>query len=311
MPNEVMQVSPLSTAMRKRMQELEFVLHDHSHILDPAALARTKVLIGRSESSKVDKKLLQMMTNVKMIAIVGDSYSGLDLDVVLSKNIQVTTTPLALGNDVADLAFGLMLSLGRRVLQADRFVRNNDWVDEPFVPTPRFAGSKLGIWGMGPLGRAIAKRASGFDMPVYYTDTQPAGDAPYTFCQTLYELAAVCDYLVLAQPKPPAAPVVTPEVLKALGATGYLINVCHASAIDLPALVSALQTKQVAGAALDVFWEEPRVPAELRALTNVVLTPHIGNATVEQRARMEDDAIDNVLAYFEGRPLSNLIAECR
>lgn len=307
MPNEVMQVSPLSTAMRKRMQELEFVLHDHSHILDPAALARTKVLIGRSESSKVDKKLLQMMPNVKLIALVGETYSGLDMDVVLSKNIQVTTTPLTLGQDVADMAFGLMLSLGRRVLQADRFVRNNDWVDEPFAVTPRFAGSKLGLWGMGALGRAMAKRASGFDMPVYYSDAQPASDAPYTFCRTLYELAAVSDYVVLAQPNPPTSPVVTPEVLKALGPTGYLVNVSHAGAVDFPALVSALQTKQIAGAALDVFWDEPRVPSELRALSNVVLTPHIGNATVEQRARMEDDAIDNVLAYFEGRPLSNLI----
>jgi hydroxypyruvate reductase len=311
MPYEVMQVSPLSTAMLKRMQELEFVLHDHSHILDPAALARAKVLIGRGESTKVDKKLLQMMPNVKMISIVGDNHAGLDLDAVLAKNIQVTTTPLALGNDVADLALALMLTLGRRVLQADRFVRNSDWVDEPFTVTPRFAGNKVGILGMGPLGRAIAKRVSAFDMPVYYSDAQQVTDVPYTYCRTPYELVAVCDYLVLAMQKPPVAPVVTTEVLQGLGGKGFLVNVSHANAVDLPALVAALQTKQIAGAAVDVFWDEPRVPAELRALQNVVLTPHIGNAVVEQRARMEDDAIDNVLAYFEGRPLSNLIDACR
>jgi lactate dehydrogenase-like 2-hydroxyacid dehydrogenase len=312
MPNEVMQVSTLSTAMLKRMQELEFVLHDHSHILDPAALARAKVLVGKGEFAKVDKKLLQMMPNVKLIAIVGETYAGLDLDVVLAKNIQVTYTPLALGNDVADHALALMLNLGRRVLQADRFVRNSDWVDEPFTFTQRFSGCKVGILGMGPLGRAIAKRVSAFDMPVFYAENQPVSDAPYTYCRTAYELAAVCDYLVLAmQTAPTISPVITTEVLQALGPKGYLVNVSHAKAVDPAVLVAALQSKQIAGAGIDVFWDEPRVPAELRALQNVVLTPHIGNATLEQRTRMEEDAIDNVLAYFEGKPLSNLIEPCR
>lgn len=312
MPNEVMQVSALSSDMLKRMQELEWVLHDHSHILDPAALARTTVLIGRSESSKIDKKWLQMMPKVQLIALVGERYDGLDLDVVLSKNIRVTHTPLALGHDVADHALALMLALGRRVLQADRFVRNNDWVDESFAFVPRFAGRRVGIVGMGPLGRAIAKRASAFDMPVRYHDLQPVGDAPYAYCHSLQELAAQSDYLVLAMQAPPASsPMVTAEVLQALGATGFLINVSHAQAVDSAVLIQALQTKQIAGAGLDVFWEEPRVPALLRALHNVVLTPHIGNATLEQRVWMEQAAIDNVQAFFEGRPLTNLIAPCR
>lgn len=312
MPNEVMQISALSSHMLKRMQELEWVLHDHSHILDPAALARATVLIGRSESSKIDKKWLQMMPKVQLIALVGERYDGLDLDAVLSKNIRVTHTPLALGQDVADHALALMLALGRRVLQADRFVRNNDWVDESFSSVPRFAGRRVGIVGMGPLGRAIAKRVSAFDMSVRYHDLQPVSDAPYAHCRTLQELAAQSDYLVLAMQTPPVgAPMVTAEVLQALGATGFLINVSHAQAVDSDVLIQALQTKQIAGAALDVFWEEPRVPAQLRALQNVVLTPHIGNATVEQRVWMEQAAIDNVLAFFEGRPLTNLIPPCR
>ena len=312
MPNEVMQISALSSDMLKRMQELEWVLHDHSHILDPAALARATVLIGRSESSKVDKKLLQMMPKVQLIAIVGERYDGLDLDVVLSKNIRVTHTPLALGNDVADHALALMLTLGRRVLQADRFVRNSDWVDESFAFAPRFAGRHVGIVGMGPLGRAIAKRASAFEMTVRYHDRQPAGDVPYAYSRTVQDLAAQSDYLVLAMQTPPSdSPWITPEVLQALGGTGFLINVSHAQAVEPAVLIQALQTKQIAGAGLDVFWDEPRVPAELRALHNVVLTPHIGNATLEQRAWMEQAAIDNVLAHFEGRPLTHVIAACR
>lgn len=312
MPNEVMQISALSSDMLKRMQELEWVLHDHSHILDPSALARATVLIGRSESSKVDKKLLQMMPKVQLIAIVGERYDGIDLDMVLSKNIRVTHTPLALGNDVADHALALMLSLGRRVLQADRFVRNSDWVDEPFAFAPRFSGKRVGIVGMGPLGRAIAKRVSAFEMGVRYHDRQPVSDVPYAYCRSVPELAAQSDYLVLAMQTPPAdGPLVTSEVLQALGATGFVINVSHARAIEPSVLIQALQTKQIAGAGLDVFWDEPRVPAELRALHNVVLTPHIGNATFEQRTWMEQAAIDNVLAYFEGRPLTHVIAECR
>ena len=312
MPNEVMQISALSTDMLKRMQELEWVVHDHSHILDPAALARATVLIGRSASSKVDKKLLQMMPKVQLIAIVGERYDGLDLDGVLSKNIRVTHTPLALGNDVADHALALMLNLGRRVLQADRFVRNSDWVDESFAFAPRFAGRHVGIVGMGPLGRAIAKRVSAFDMSVRYHDAQALPDVPYGYCRTVQELAAQSDYLVLAtQNAPTDSPCVTAEVLHALGGTGFLINVSHAEAIEPAVLIQALQTKQIAGAGLDVFWQEPRVPAELRALQNVVLTPHIGNATFEQRVWMEQAALDNVVAYFEGRPLAHLIAECR
>ena len=312
MPYEVMQISPLSSSMLKRMQELEWVLHDHSHILDPAALARATVLIGRSESAKVDKKLLQMMPNVKLIALVGEDFSGIDLDVVLPKNILVTHTPLSLGNDVADHAMALMLALGRRVLQADRFVRNNNWVDEPFAFTQRFTGARVGIVGMGALGRAIAKRASAFDMRVSYHEPQAVGDAPYAYCRSVAELAAASDYLVLAMQTPwDVQPLVTSDVLQALGPKGFLINVSHASALDPAMLVSALQTKQIAGAALDVFWEEPRVPAELRALQNVILTPHIGNATLEQRVWMEDTAMTQVQAFLEGRALSHVIAPCR
>ena len=306
MPNEVMQVSPLSSAMLKRMQELEFVLHDHSHILDPAALARASVLIGRGETVKVDKKLLQMMPNVKLIAIVGENLSGLDLDAVMAKNIQVACTPLALGDDVADHALALMLSLGRRVVQADRFVRNSNWVDEPFAFTRRFAGGKVGIIGMGALGRAIAKRVSAFDMAVFFVDEKPANGLPYTPCRDVTELAMVSDYLVLALQQPDAQMALNAPVWQALGSKGYFINVSQADAVDAPSLIAALQTKQIAGAALDVFWDEPRVPAEWRNLPNVVLTPHIGNATLDQREWMEQAAIDNVLAYFEGRPLKGV-----
>lgn len=311
MPYEVMQVSSLPPNMLKDLQEQDFVLHDHSHILDPAALARVRALIGNGATAKVDKKLLMMMPNVKMISIFGETYDGLDLDAVLQKDILVTHTPSALVDDVADLVMALMLNLGRRVLQADRFVRNNDWVDQPFALTPKFSGSRLGLLGFGQLGRAVAKRAAAFDMPIAYCDLRQDPNVPYRFCRTATELAQAVDHLVVALPGGDAVKnVVNAEVLQALGAKGCFINASHAEVVDPAVLIKALQDKVIAGAALDAFWEEPRVPAELRAMSNVVLTPRIASATVEGRSGMAQLAIDNLKAFFQNKAPLTPIPEC-
>ena len=165
MAQEIMQVSPLPPFMMNALQEADYIVHDHTHIKDPGALSKVTALVGTG-AAMVDKKLLAMLPNVKLIAICGVGYDGVDVVAAKEKGIVVTHTPGVLTDDVADLALGLVLSIGRRIPQADRFVRNGDWVNDTFPMTRKVTGARLGVVGMGRIGRAIAKRAAAFDMRI-------------------------------------------------------------------------------------------------------------------------------------------------
>lgn len=311
MAQEILQVTPLPTFMMQMLQQGDFVVHDHTHIKDPGALSKVTALVGTG-GSKVDKKLLMMLPNVKLIAICGVGYDGVDIAAAKEKNITVTHTPGVLTDDVADLAFGLVLSIGRRIPQADRFVRNGDWVDDAFMLTHKVSGARLGIVGMGRIGRAIAKRASAFDMQIAYASRAPKTDLPYRFYDNLTALAAEVDYLVVAVPGGDTTHhLIDTEVLLALGQRGYLINIARGSVINQPVLVQALKDKAIAGAALDVFWDEPVVDPELRRLANVVLTPHIASATVETRHAMAALTMQNLQAFYNKSALPTPIPECQ
>ena len=311
MAQEIMQVSPLPPFMMNALQEADYIVHDHTHIKDPGALSKVTAMVGTG-SAKVDKKLLMMVPNLKLIAICGVGYDGVDVDAAKDKGIVVTHTPGVLTDDVADLAMGLVLSIGRRIPQADKFVRNGDWVDDAFALTHKVSGARLGIVGMGRIGRAIAKRAAAFDMNIAYTGRQAKADVPYRFYNTVQELAAWTDYLVVAIPGgDDTQNLIDASVLQALGAKGYLINIARGSVVDQPVLVQALKDKTIAGAALDVYWDEPIVDPELRRLPNVVLTPHIASATVETRQAMAALTLDNLQAFYEGRPLPTPVPECQ
>lgn len=311
MAQEILQVTPLPTFMMQMLQQGDFVVHDHTHIKDPGALSKVTALVGTG-GSKVDKKLLMMLPNVKLIAICGVGYDGVDIAAAKEKNITVTHTPGVLTDDVADLAFGLVLSIGRRIPQADRFVRNGDWVDDAFMLTHKVSGARLGIVGMGRIGRAIAKRASAFDMQIAYASRSPQADLPYRFYDSVTALAAEVDYLVVAVPGGDTTHhLIDTEVLLALGQRGYLINIARGSVINQPVLVQALKDKAIAGAALDVFWDEPVVDPELRRLANVVLTPHIASATVETRHAMAALTMQNLQAFYNKSALPTPIPECQ
>jgi hydroxypyruvate reductase len=311
MAQEIMQVSPLPAFMMNALQEADYIVHDHTHIKDPGALRKVSALVGTS-TAKVDKKLLTMLPNVKLIAICGMSYDGVDVEAVQEKGIVVTYTPGLLTDDVADLALGLMLSIGRRIPQADRFLRNGDWVSESFPITRKVSGATLGIVGMGRIGQAIAKRAVAFDMRVCYTSREPKNNVPYTFYKTATALAGEVDYLVVAVPSGDSTKgLIGASVLQALGSQGYLINIAHGAVVDQPVLVQALKDKLIAGAALDVFWDEPMVDPELRRLHNVVLTPHIGSATEETRRAMVALTVENLQAFYQKRPLPTPIPQCQ
>jgi len=166
--------------------------------------------------------------------------------------------------------------------------------------------------GMGRIGQAIARRAQAFDMKISYTARSPRAEVPYTFVHSARELASQVDFLVAITPGGDGTRgLISAEVLAALGPQGYFVNVARGSVVDQTALIHALQHKQIAGAGLDVYIDEPRVPAELRALHNVVLSPHCASGTVETRKAMAGRAMDNLLCHFAGKPLPSPVPECR
>jgi lactate dehydrogenase-like 2-hydroxyacid dehydrogenase len=170
----------------------------------------------------------------------------------------------------------------------------------------KVSGARLGILGLGRIGRAIATRAEGFDMEIRYHNRRQVPDAPYGYERSLAELAKWCDFLVIATSGGEATRgLVGAAVLESLGPEGFLVNIARGSVVDEPALVEALAAKRIAGAGLDVFADEPRVPEALLALDNVVLTPHIASATTATRAAMGQLVLDNLAAFFEtGRVLT-------
>jgi len=253
-----------------------------------------------------------MFPNVKMISIFGVGYDGIDVAAAQERGIQVSHTPDVLTDDVADLAMGLILSIGRRIPQSDKFVRNADWVSEPFTMTHKVTGTRLGVVGLGRIGQAIAKRAAAFDMTIAYTGRRAKTNAPFRYYPTASELAANSDYLVVAVPGgDDTKNMINAQVLKALGPKGIVINIARGSVVDQTALIQALKDKSIAGAGLDVFWDEPNIDPQFFKLQNVVLTPHNGSNTHETRRAMADLALANLKAFFDEQPLLTLIPECQ
>ena len=311
MSKDIMLVSSVPTFMMNDLQQ-EYVLHDLAHILDPEAFTKVTAFVGFGSMAKVDRKLLAMFPNVKMISIFGVGYDGIDVAAAQERGTQVTHTPDVLTDDVADLAMGLILSIGRRIPQSDKFVRNADWVSEPFTMTHKVTGTRLGVVGLGRIGQAIAKRAAAFDMTIAYTGRRAKTNAPFRYYPTASELAANSDYLVVAVPGgDDTKNMINAQVLKALGPKGIVINIARGSVVDQTALIQALKDKSIAGAGLDVFWDEPNIDPQFFKLQNVVLTPHNGSNTHETRRAMADLALANLKAFFDEQPLLTLIPECQ
>jgi lactate dehydrogenase-like 2-hydroxyacid dehydrogenase len=293
----ILRVSNLPHDMLSVLQTT-YLVHDRDHITDPGALGRIRAMVAMSDAV-IDKKLMMLFPAVEIICICGGSSHNVDHAAAAQRNIKVCHSAHAHVPDQAEFAIGLMLAASRRIAHADRFVRNSDWVDGPYPLTRRMSGARLGLVGMGPVAQATAKRAAAFDMHISYTAQQPAPDVAWSFIPSVKDLAAAVDFLVLPELGPDAPPkLVNAEVLQALALKGYLVNLANAGAVDMAALTEALQKKTIAGAALDVFPEEPRVAAELRALHNVVLTPHMGSATEQARKAMGEEGLRHLAEHF-------------
>jgi lactate dehydrogenase-like 2-hydroxyacid dehydrogenase len=275
---------------------------------DPGAYLRAhgKEFHGVVTSAKfgADAALMAALPALEIIANFGVGYETIDVAAARQRGVAVSNTPDVLTDCVADIAWGLMLDVARGLSAADRFVRRGNWVRENFPLMTRVSGKRLGILGLGRIGGAIAKRGSGFDMQVRYHNRRPVANSPYRHEPSLVELARWCDFLVIASAGGPSTRrLVSAEVIAALGEKGFVVNISRGSVVDEPALIDALAHKRIAGAALDVFEDEPNVPAALMELDNVVLLPHVASATRETRQAMADLVLANLREFFRNGKL--------
>lgn len=244
--------------------------------------------------------LMARLPNLALVAINGVGFDKVDLDFARARGVRVSTTPDVLTDDVADLAVGQVIALLRDLHGGDRFVRSGAWLtgDKPLAR--KVSGRRFGIVGLGRIGNAIAARLAAFG-PVAYTG-RTAKAVSHAFVPDLLDLARQSDVLIVATAATAEnRGMIGAAAFAALGPDGYLVNVARGSLIDEAALVAALQSGAISGAALDVFADEPRVPAELLALDNVLLTPHVASATVETRQAMADLLLANLAAVAAGR----------
>ena len=307
MKPDILLIEPMMAAIERQL-DAGYRVHRLAEAADPEALvarvAPTIRAIVTGGATGASPELVERLPALEIIAINGIGTDAVDLGQARARGVRVTTTPDVLTEDVADLAMGLLLAAARRICVGDRFVRAGRWRRrEPLPLAAKVSGKKLGILGMGRVGRAIARRAEAFGLEIAYHDLRAFDDLPFTYRPGLAELAAWADVLVVAAAGgPQSRGIVDRTVLDALGPAGILVNVARGSVVDEPALVAALLEGRLGGAGLDVFVDEPEVPEALLALDQVVLQPHRASATVETRIAMGELVLANLAAHFAGGP---------
>jgi lactate dehydrogenase-like 2-hydroxyacid dehydrogenase len=291
----------------------DYRCHDYHQAADKAALlaadgAKIRALV-QGGGTATPTTLLDALPKLEIISVFGVGYDGVPVAYCKQRCIKVTNTPDVLTDDVADVALGLILMTGRGFVRANRFVHAGEWERRGPELTTKLSGRTVGVLGLGRIGKAIAHRVSAMGMKVAYTGRKPQ-EVPYEYVRDLKTLAAAVDFLVVACPGGEATRnAVNSEVLAALGKKGTLINIARGSIVDEPALVAALRAGTIKGAGLDVFADEPHIPAALMSMDNVVLLPHVGSATRETRQAMGDLCKANLDVWFATRKTLTLIPE--
>ena len=249
------------------------------------------------------RALLDALPALEIVALFG-SNKTLDLAPARERKIPVTNTPDSISEGVADLACGLMIASMRRIVECDRFVREGHWANGVPPVGREVRGKTCGVIGLGRIGIAVAHRAEACDMQVRYQGPRRKPEVAWPFHEDVLSLARASDCLVVTCPSTPATRnLIDATVLDALGADGFLVNVARGAIVDETALIAALRERRIAGAGLDVFRDEPQVPAALRELDNVVMTPHVGSTTQEIREGRKRMVVENLRAHFAGQPL--------
>ena len=290
----------------ERFELLETGGKPANEIFSAAELKDVRALLTMG-GQPLGRDTLDVLPSLGAIVCYGTGYDGVDLEAAAERNIAIGNSPAANASAVADLAMTLLLALMRRVIPADAYLRSGGWSGakpSPLLKPPRgMTGAKVGVYGMGEIGRKIAARVASFETEVAY-HSRSRHDVPYRYVGDLGELIDWCDVLLIAvRAGPDTEQIIDGAMLQRLGADGVLVNISRGSVIDQRALIAALADKTIAGAGLDVFEQEPYAPDALSEFPNVVLTPHIGGHTLDAHVAMQDCVIANLAAFFDGRPL--------
>ena len=302
----ILQLCPLMPGLEAALAE-RFAVHRLFEAEDAAAFVaeRAPLLRGVVTGGHVGipADLAARLPALEVVSINGVGFDKVDLAEARRRGIRVSNTPDVLTEDVADLAVGLTIALLRQVVQGDRHVREGRWPAGDLPLGSKVSRRRFGVFGLGRIGSAIARRLQGFDGEIAYCNRSPR-DVPYTYHPDPKSLAAASDVLIVAvAASDETRNAVGREAIEALGPRGVLVNVSRGSVVDEAALIEALRDGRIGGAALDVFADEPRVPEALWAMPNVVLTPHMASATHETRQAMADLVLANLDAHFAGRPM--------
>lgn len=304
---EVLVTAPLLPSLMAAV-EREFTVHKlwlapdrNAYLREHGASIRgvvTSAIVG------ADAALMQALPRLEIISGFGVGYETIDIEAARQRGIIVTNTPGVLTDCVADTALALLLAVTRRICEADRYVRAGKWLQGRFPLSTKVGGKNCCIAGLGNVGQAIAARAQAFGMKIGYYDPYPKPELGYRRYENLEAMAQDADFLMLALPGGKETyRLIDGPILAALGRKGVLINVSRGSVLDQEALVKALTDGIIAGAGLDVFDQEPQVPAELLKMENVVLTPHLASGTHETRDAMGQLTFANLHAHFAGSPV--------
>ena len=310
MPEKVLIYSRFPKAMMMRIGE-RFELMDAAgkpphDVFTAQQLSGLRAMITAG-GTPLGATMMDKMPSLRAIVCYGTGYDGVDLAAAAQRKIAVGHSPAANAAAVADLAVTLMLAVTRRLLPADQYVRSGNWSaakPSPLMrPQPGNPGRRVGIYGMGEIGRKIASRVAAFETEVAYF-SRSRHDVPYRYLPSLEALAEWCSVLMIAvRAGADTHHAVDANILRKLGKDGYVVNISRGSVIDQKALVAVLAEQVIAGAGLDVYESEPHAPDPLTSFPNVVLTPHVGGHTIESHNAMQDCVIANLEAFFAGKPL--------
>jgi lactate dehydrogenase-like 2-hydroxyacid dehydrogenase len=311
---DVLMMGPMIPSVVEKL-EADYTVHRLWEAGDKDAFLREhgpkiRAITMSVSHTKVDGPLFDRMPNLEIVACFGVGYDQVDASEAARRGIMVTNTPDVLNDEVADTTIGLLIATLRQLPQAERYLRAGKWLERPFPLSPTLRGRKIGIVGLGRIGRAIGKRLEGFGVDIGYHSRSEKKDTHYRYYPTLLGVAEASDVLILITPGgAETRHMVNADVLKALGPEGVLINVARGSVVDERALIAALQDGTILSAGLDVYEHEPKVPQELIDMEHVVLLPHVASASLHTRNGMGKMVTDNLAAWFAGKPPISPVAE--
>ncbi len=312
---EILQIAPMMPVVADQIDRL-FTVHRLWEVADrDAFLAEHGPRIrgiAAGGHAPLNEALMGKLPALEIVSAFGVGYDQIDAKWAGGHGIVVTNTPDVLTDEVADLTIGLLISTVRRIPEAERHLRDGKWPSGAFPLTASLRGRTVGILGLGRIGKAIAKRLEAFGLPISYHGRRRQEGVDYAYVADAVDLARQVDVLISVIPGGASTErMVGREIFEALGPDGIFVNVGRGTVVNEADLIEALRSKAILAAGLDVYADEPNVPAELIAMENTVLLPHVASGTVHTRNAMGQLVVDNLVSWFDGRGALTPVAETR